>query len=232
MVKRTAKILAVLAAAALGWRVGLRYRLTRAVAKDLRSPLLYVDTELIPDVAVAPLSVLARPLELARAVRRPVEISEFSGEFEGHEFHARKLVPSRFSEDPTAAVLWIHGGGHLVGSSAIYDPQNSEIAAELGVMVIAPSYPKSTQAPFPADLDACYAALRWLQENADEMGIDKQRIAIAGDSAGGGLSAAVAQRAHDEGPPSAISGLGISYARPSYFRQGRCSGEVYVDGGV
>ena len=196
----------IAAGVATGWWGYKRHRLTRAVAPELRSPFLYLDSAFIPGCVVAPLSVLIRSVNLARAMRQPVEVKEIAGECEGHDFHVRILRPPA-AQVPAPAVLWMHGGGHLIGSPAFYDPQNSELAATLGAVVISPYYPKSTQALFPAGLNACYAALRWAQEHAEEMGFDKQRIAIAGDSAGGGLAAAVTQRAFDEGHPVCFQAL-------------------------
>jgi acetyl esterase/lipase len=97
--------------------------------------------------------------------------------------------------DPTgAAVLWIHGGGYVIGSAAMSDGWCRRLAAELGAVVAAVEYRLAPQHPFPAPLEDCYAALRWL---ADRPGID--RVAIGGDSAGGGLAAALALLARDRG---------------------------------
>jgi acetyl esterase/lipase len=68
-------------------------------------------------------------------------------------------------------------------------------------VVVSPDYRLSPEYPFPAPLDDCMATLRWMRERADELGIDANRIAVGGASAGGGLAAAVAQRSHDEQIP-------------------------------
>jgi acetyl esterase/lipase len=65
--------------------------------------------------------------------------------------------------------------------------------------VVSPDYRLAPEHPYPAALDDCMSTLYWLRDNADELGIDPDRIAVTGSSAGGGLTAAVAQRAHDEG---------------------------------
>ena len=97
------------------------------------------------------------------------------------------------------AVLWIHGGGMIVGTPQFEALGSGRLARDLGVVVVSPYYRLAPEHQFPAGLDDCMATLRWMRENADELGIDPDRIAVVGASAGGGLSAAVAQRSHDEG---------------------------------
>lgn len=75
----------------------------------------------------------------------------------------------------------------------------SRFARELGLLVISVEYRLAPQHPFPAAHDDAMAGLRWLHEHADDLGVDPYRTAVGGDSAGGGLAAAVAQHAHDEG---------------------------------
>ena len=77
--------------------------------------------------------------------------------------------------------------------------ESGRLARELDAVVVSPDYRLAPEHPFPAALDDCMAALRWMRDRADELGIDADRIAVAGSSAGGGLSAAVAQRSTDEG---------------------------------
>jgi acetyl esterase/lipase len=96
-------------------------------------------------------------------------------------------------------VLWIHGGGFIVGSPQLEAFGTARLARDLEVITVSPEYRLAPEHPFPAALDDCMAALRWMRSNADELGIDPDRIAVMGASAGGGLSAAVAQRSYDEG---------------------------------
>jgi acetyl esterase/lipase len=97
------------------------------------------------------------------------------------------------------AVLYIHGGGMVLGSSNAEAVGHGRMARELDAVVVSPEYRLAPEHPFPAALDDCMSALQWMRDNADELGLDPDRIAVTGSSAGGGLSAAVAQRAHDEG---------------------------------
>ena len=99
----------------------------------------------------------------------------------------------------TAAYLHVHGGGYLFGSPEGSDPMNRYIARELGITVLSVDYRLAPEHPIPAPLDDCYAALSWLHENATDLGVDPQRIGIGGESAGGGLAAALAIKARDAG---------------------------------
>lgn len=103
------------------------------------------------------------------------------------------------------ALLWIHGGGYVVGRPEIDDPGMFHFVQELGIRVISVDYRLAPEYPFPAPLDDCYAALQWVHDNAPSLGIDPARIAVGGESAGGGLAAALAQLARDRvGPPIAF----------------------------
>lgn len=98
-----------------------------------------------------------------------------------------------------AGLLYIHGGGMVVGSPQSEAVGAAQLARELKVLVVSPDYRLAPEHPFPAALDDCMATLYWMRDNSDELGLDKDRISVTGSSAGGGLAAAVAQRAHDEG---------------------------------
>lgn len=109
----------------------------------------------------------------------------------------RVLLPK--DRTPTGALLWMHGGGFVVGSPRPDDRRCAEFARELGIAVICPYYRLAPKHPFPAAIDDCFAAWQWLQDHADELEIDPERVVIGGESAGGGLAASLAHRIHDEG---------------------------------
>jgi acetyl esterase/lipase len=98
-----------------------------------------------------------------------------------------------------AALLWIHGGGMVVGSAKQDDRFCATTARELGIAVVAAEYRLAPEYPFPTALDDCLAAWSWLQDSAEELHVDRTRIAIGGQSAGGGLAASLVQRIHDAG---------------------------------
>ena len=106
-------------------------------------------------------------------------------------------VPSGDGRRP--GILAIHGGGMVTGSPQTEVSGNSGLVRELNAVVVSPDYRLAPEHPYPAALDDCMSTLHWMLDNAEELGIDPDRIAVTGSSAGGGLSAAVAQRAHDEG---------------------------------
>jgi acetyl esterase/lipase len=97
---------------------------------------------------------------------------------------------------PGPALLWIHGGGYVIGSAQQDDDLCRRFARELGVIVAAVDYRLAPEHPYPAPLQDCYAALTWL---AALPAVDPDRIAIGGASAGGGLAAALALLARDRG---------------------------------
>ncbi|QXT63925.1 alpha/beta hydrolase [Tessaracoccus palaemonis] len=98
---------------------------------------------------------------------------------------------------PRAGVLWIHGGGFVVGSASQDHARCVRLATDLDVLVVSAEYRTAPGSPFPAALDDVHAAWTWLVGHVDELGIDPGRLAIGGQSAGGGLAAALVQRVHD-----------------------------------
>lgn len=102
------------------------------------------------------------------------------------------------------ALFWIHGGGLVIGSPQQDDAINLRIAHELDIVVVAASYRLAPEHAAPAAVDDLDAGYREILARADEFGIDPDRIAIGGGSAGGGLAAALAQRLHDEGGPQPV----------------------------
>lgn len=97
---------------------------------------------------------------------------------------------------PGPALLWIHGGGYVIGSASQDDVLCRRFASTLGVTVASVEYRLAPQHPYPAGLEDCYAALTWL---AGLPAVDAGRVAIGGASAGGGLAAALALLARDRG---------------------------------
>jgi acetyl esterase/lipase len=97
---------------------------------------------------------------------------------------------------PSAALLWIHGGCYVIGAAAQDDRLCSRFADVLGMVVASVEYRVAPEHPFPAALDDCESALKWLAGQPD---VDPSRIAIGGASAGGGLTAALALRLRDQG---------------------------------
>lgn len=98
-------------------------------------------------------------------------------------------------------IVYFHGGGWVLGSLETHDALCRFLAVESRAVVISVDYRLSPECPFPEPLDDCYEALTYVAENAEELGVDRDRIVVAGDSAGGNLALAVAIRARDEQGP-------------------------------
>jgi acetyl esterase/lipase len=100
---------------------------------------------------------------------------------------------------PVPAMLWMHGGGFLFGQPEFDEPGNIETARELGILIAAVDYRLAPEHPFPAPLEDCHTALKWLHDHAAALGADPQRLAIGGSSAGAGLAAGLALKVRDAG---------------------------------
>lgn len=98
---------------------------------------------------------------------------------------------------PAPAMVWIHGGGYIIGSAD--DMTARRIAAQTGAVVASVDYRLAPETRAPGPVHDCYAALRWVHENAGSLGVDPARVAIGGWSAGGGLAACLAILARDRG---------------------------------
>lgn len=98
-------------------------------------------------------------------------------------------------------LVFFHGGGWVIGNIATHDKLCRTLANESCCVVVSVDYRLAPEAPFPAAVDDCYAALEWVEKNASEIGGDANRIAVGGDSAGGNLAAVMALKArNDKGP--------------------------------
>jgi acetyl esterase/lipase len=96
-------------------------------------------------------------------------------------------------------MLWMHGGGFVMGEAEIDQDNNIALVREAGITVASVNYRLAPAHPFPAPIEDCYAALRWLHAEAQALGVLADRIAIGGSSAGAGLAAGLALMAHDRG---------------------------------
>lgn len=96
-------------------------------------------------------------------------------------------------------MLWIHGGGYIVGDLEADDHNIGQMCANTGCVILSTNYRLAPENPFPGPLEDCYASLEWMIKNAEGLGIDKTRIAVGGGSAGGGLAAGLAIMTRDRG---------------------------------
>lgn len=99
-------------------------------------------------------------------------------------------------------IVYFHGGGFTVGSVQIFDALARSLANATHAVVVSIDYRLAPANPYPAAVDDCYAATKWVAENAASFGGNPKKLAVAGDSAGGNLSAVVALKARDAGGPT------------------------------
>ena len=122
----------------------------------------------------------------------------------------RVLVYAPATPARTGALLWLHGGGMIMATPEANEAQNRYLAHRLGCVVVAPNYRLAPEHPYPAGLEDCYTTLRWLHEAAGELHFPAGRVAVAGESGGGGLAAALTLLARDRQGP-AISAQFLQY---------------------
>ena len=114
------------------------------------------------------------------------------------ELAARLYAPS---DEHLPVLLYLHGGGFTIGDLETHDSLCRQLALRGGVAVLALDYRLAPEHPFPAAVDDAWAALDWLHVNAAQLGLDGQRLAVGGDSAGGTLAATAAFHARERGLP-------------------------------
>jgi acetyl esterase/lipase len=126
------------------------------------------------------------------------------------DFHAvagdgTKVLLRWYAKDgaaPGSAALYLHGGGMILGSVALYDAPIARYVSASGVPMLAVDYRLAPEHPDPTPVEDVYTGLKWLHDHAAELGVDPARIAVMGDSAGGGLAAGVTVLARDRGGPA------------------------------
>lgn len=109
--------------------------------------------------------------------------------------------------EPLPCLVWIHGGGHVVGEVEQDDPLLEHLVATLGITAVSVDWRRSPEHPFPAELDDCYATLAWVHAEAARLGVDPARIVVGGASSGGGSAAGLALLARDRGGPPIVAQL-------------------------
>jgi acetyl esterase/lipase len=173
------------------------------------------DPELAAALALQPMQSI-EDLEAARALHRTLLASseeEIEGieelEIEdrvvpagahGPEVRVRVYTPLGFQR-PLPGVLYIHSGGFVLGSIEGEHARAASLALSVGAVLFSVEYRLAPEHPYPAALDDCYAALCWIAAGASELGIDPDRVAVAGSSSGACLAAALALLARDRRGP-------------------------------
>ena len=171
---------------------GLLQRIRRAQRTPLHA--------MTPEQARAAYASGAEVLDLPRAPLRRVVDFELPAT-DGTALSARLYCDS---EEPKPALLYLHGGGFVIGSLETHDSLCRQLALRSGAAVVALDYRLAPEHRFPAAVDDAWAVLHWLHRHGQALGLDAARLAVGGDSAGGTLAAVCALRARDHGLPLAL----------------------------
>ncbi|MDR2751386.1 MAG: alpha/beta hydrolase, partial [Clostridiales bacterium] len=115
---------------------------------------------------------------------------------DGKKLRLCVYIPAKPKED-VPGLLWLHGGGYGLGVPEQEEKTIARFVESSGCVVVSPDYRLSIEAPYPAAIDDCYSALLWLRDNAKKYGIRPDQLFVGGESAGGGLAAALALQARD-----------------------------------
>ncbi|WP_299034840.1 alpha/beta hydrolase [uncultured Pseudokineococcus sp.] len=200
--RRAAAAAAALAASAAGRATWEQARALRDVPPELRRAAMLVSFVLPPPPLLALVSSLPVP---AAPVVDGVVVERRSVPGAGGRDPVEVWVYEPVGRTrPSGALLWMHGGGYVLGHPVMDHGTCSRVARDLGVLVVSVRYSLAPARPFPAGLDDARGVLRWLQERSGDLGVDPRRVAVGGESAGGGLAAALAQQARDTGSPVAF----------------------------
>ena len=175
-------------------------------SRHLVDPELWSGLEMMPTLGfsqemLAPTRAMMATMIAARgAVEHPDVLSveqRITGP-DGNEILLMIHTPRGVS-GPLPAVLHMHGGGYVIGSAPMSAMSNQRTAVDAECVVVSVDYRLAPETRHPGPVEDCWAGLRWLHDQAGDLGVDPARIAVRGESAGGGLAAALALLARDRG---------------------------------
>ncbi|MEZ5742511.1 MAG: chloramphenicol hydrolase [Sphingomonadaceae bacterium] len=181
-----------------------------------------------PDYANASIEEIRAVSDLPMMQGPPPAVAraeDLSIALEGRTLDARLYVPEGCGDKPPLT-LYYHGGGWVLGTLDTHDGTCRALARASRSAVLSVAYRLAPEHPFPAPLEDCYDALCWAHDNAERLGADPARLAVAGDSAGANLAAATAILARDRGGPALRHQLLIypvadnTFSQPSYAENG------------
>lgn len=180
--------------------------------RDLIDPDLLPDLEYLPPQlslitreSVAEMRVIwgqmMKPTATEGVLVTKKQISTPGGDIDVYIYQPENNTPNK------PGILWIHGGGFIMGQANSNDFAG-EFSKKLNATVVSVDYRLAPEHPFPAGLNDCNTALRWMVKNATGLGVDPKRIAVGGDSGGAGMAAGLVLRNRDEkGPEIALQFL-------------------------
>ena len=163
---------------------------------SLKQKLLFLDdSKSVPELRAWWKSQL-KPFE--KPSLKDVTCRDLSVDVGGQEIPLREYVPAG-AEPSGPGLVYLHGGGFTVFEIETYQGFCEYLAKELNIKVYSVGYRLAPEHPYPTPLDDCSAAFDWVSKNAEELGLDPERISIGGDSAGGNMSAALCLKRRDQG---------------------------------
>jgi acetyl esterase/lipase len=177
-----------------------RHLVDPALEAFLEAPPLAITTESLPEVREGLKALYASFLGEGDA---EVTVAEHLVPGPAGAPHVRLYVytpPGPKTVRP--ALFHIHGGGYILGDAAMMTPLSQVRARAFDCVVVSVDYRLAPETPYPGPVEDCYAGLSWMASHAAELGIDPARIVVGGESAGGGLSAALCLLARDRGGPA------------------------------
>lgn len=156
-------------------------------------PTVELSPEMLPILRDAPPRIAVNPADIARA---DMEIRTIPGPKGAPDVEVRIYRPHGVS-DVLPGVLHIHGGGYVMGRAAMMEAAHRPLVADLRCCVVSVEYRLAPETPYPGSVEDCYAALRYVCGDGRDLGIDTGRLGVMGESAGGGLAAALALLVRD-----------------------------------
>jgi acetyl esterase/lipase len=160
-------------------------------------PPFDLSVELLPKMRSMMVEMLRQQRDAAPPSDIVVEERHIPGPAGAPDVRVLIYSPPGSATAPMPGYLHIHGGGYVMGSPEMFDMQNKAVVREIGCVVVSVDYRLAPDTPHPGPVEDCYAALKWFHANAASLGVDAGRIAIGGESAGGGLAAALGLVARD-----------------------------------
>ncbi len=161
-------------------------------------------------------------MQNVEVAKKRVDIEDGVVQSLGRDISIRVLKPLGWKNGPLPVVLFIHGGGWVVGGKDTHDRLVRDIAHGAETAVVFVDYSRAPEARYPVAVEEAYAALTWVKEQGHSVGLDATRVALVGDSAGGNIVAAVTLLARTRGGPRADLQVllcpvtDVSFAQPSY----------------
>src|SRR5258708_27379338 len=132
---------------------------------------------------------------------RPVDIEDLTVDDGPSEQVTLRIMRPQHALAALPVIVYIHGAGWVFGRTQTHDRLMRELAVGAGAAVVFPEYRLSPEAKYPTAIEECYSAVQWVAEHGQEHGMDPERLAVAGDSVGGNMAAAVTLLSRERGGP-------------------------------